>query len=311
VTTASLIVAPPSTKERNMPESNARVVALLLLPLLLTGCAFLDPMLCWPNCRAHATHVDASSSLVQFLYPNGSAPPPANSVPVLQLPLRVGLAFLPPRVGSSGPSPAQREQLLQMISQRFAQRPFVRAIQTIPDMYLLPGQHDLAALQRLLNVDLIALVSYDQSVGQTARDNSWTWLTIVGALVVDGAREDFSTLVDLAVIEPASRSLMLRAGGTDQRTKNSTLVGVGQDMRSAASESYALATARLIDNFDTALTQFESDVKQQRAPVAVHWQGGGGAVDLLTLMFAGVAAVCVIGRRIARRVGNRALYCRS
>jgi len=55
------------------------------------------------------------------------------------------------------------------------------------------------------------LVSYDQVTRRD--DNNWslTYLTIVGAFVIPATDHDVATMVDLAVVDPASRSLVLRA----------------------------------------------------------------------------------------------------
>jgi rhombotail lipoprotein len=62
----------------------------------------------------------------------------------------------------------------------------------------------------------MALVSYDQVAHED--DNNWSlgYLTIVGAYVLKGTRHDVSTLVDLAVVDPATRSLVLRGGSLDR-----------------------------------------------------------------------------------------------
>src|SRR4051812_23545392 len=61
----------------------------LALILVLTGCDLLDPFQCRGRC---GSSVRSSTSLVSFLYPRGLAVPSANSVPQLNLPLRVGIA---------------------------------------------------------------------------------------------------------------------------------------------------------------------------------------------------------------------------
>jgi rhombotail lipoprotein len=57
----------------------------------------------------------------------------------------------------------------------------------------------------------MALVSYDQVT--YTEDNKWPvgYLTIVGAYIVKGMINDTTTLVDLAVVDPKTRSLLLRA----------------------------------------------------------------------------------------------------
>lgn len=228
----------------------------------------------------------------------------------------VGLAFLPSnsldqtgRDATGGLDAAHQEALLERIRQRFSSRKFVAEIVIIPDYYLRghSGFEGLEGVQRLYGADLMALVSYDQVVHTDENNWSLGYLTIVGAYVLKGSRHDVSTLVDLAVVDPVSRSLVLRAGGTSTSHGNTTLIDAARDTRSAATDGYGAATDEMIEHFDTALTKFESDVRSGKAPVQVvrktdaagpesvsgagrSGSGGGGALDwpfilvLLTLI---------------------------
>ncbi|MBS0418706.1 MAG: rhombotarget lipoprotein [Proteobacteria bacterium] len=246
----------------------------VLLVVLLSGCANLG---CWPGCGAH-TH--NSSSLVEFLYPHGEAPPVQNSLPQLRIPLRVGLAFLPSAEGAAtgGLDAAHQEALLERIRQRFSSRPFVAEIVTIPDYYLRghKGFDGLEGVQRLYGVDVMALVSYDQVVHSDESNWSLGYLTIVGAYVLKGSRHDVSTLVDLAVVDPVSRSLVLRAGAPSTGHGNTTLIDADRETRVEAASGYDAATTRMIDNFDIALTRFEADVRSGKAAVQVVRKNGAG-----------------------------------
>jgi rhombotail lipoprotein len=283
----------------------ARISVAVLLVLQLCGCSTLSWMVDGSGGGARRSHADGTSSLVEFLYPKGEAPPEHNAIPELSLPLRVGLAFLPARGGGSGlgPDAAQREQLLRAIAGKFSGRRFIRSVVTIPDYYLGRGAASLDALQRLYQVDVVALVSYDQVGYETDRQSALTYLTIIGAFVVNGTHNEATTLVDLAVIDPKTRSLLLRAGGTDMQARNSTWIDSPGEQLAQARAGYTAATDRLIDNFDVALKQFELDVQQQRAPVRVSWTGGGGALDVTWLAVLLVAALA----RSARRQYNGAL----
>jgi rhombotail lipoprotein len=260
----------------------------LLVILGLSGCANLA---CFSSCHRHTQN---STSLVEFLYPNGSAPPAQDAQPQLHLPLRVGLAFLPSNVDTEiGPDAAQKEALLQEIRKRFVSRKFITEIVVIPDYYLQGkrGFEGLQGVQRLYGIDLMALVSYDQVAHED--DNHWSlgYITIVGAYVLKGTRHDVSTLVDLAVVDPATRSLVLRAGGFDTRHGTVALINENRRLRETATEGFNVATQQMIDHFDSALTAFESDVREGKANVKVvsnHGKpnyGGGGSIDWLALLF--------------------------
>jgi len=253
------------------------LICILLSGVGLSGCADLAALVYGSH-----THAHNSSSLVEFLYPNGKVPPPENSIPQLRVPLRVGLAFLP----SSGPESvtsldaAAKEALLERVRQRFQSRKFIADIVLIPDYYLAGhrGFDGLQGVQRLNNLDLMALVSYDQVTHEDNNNWSLGYLTIVGMYMLKGNRHDVSTLVDLAVVDPATRSLVLRAGGTDTGHGNSTFIDEQRETRMVGSRSFSAATDQMIDHFDTALTQFEADVRAGKANVQiVHKNGAAGA----------------------------------
>jgi rhombotail lipoprotein len=273
------------------------VGGLMAVCAALSGCT----VMCWPDC-ARQSHVAASSSLVAFLYPHG-APPAGDAIPELQVPLRVGLAFLPTRGEVHTLDAAHKEQLLEQIRARFASRKFISQIVIIPDYYLSDrglsdrglsdlglagrsGFEGLEGVQRLYGVDLMALVSYDQVTHVDANNWSLGYVTIVGAALLKGTRHDVSTLIDLAVVDAPSRSLVLRAGGTDTRHGTTTLIQEDLKSRQAGVDGFTAATGQMIDHFDAALTQFEADVRAGKANVRivsrgsmVHTSstGGGGA----------------------------------
>ncbi|HWZ62450.1 MAG TPA: rhombotarget lipoprotein [Steroidobacteraceae bacterium] len=252
-----------------------RAMCVVLITAGLTGCEAIGMQACMPYCGAsHAS----SSSLVEFLYPGGQLPPRDNSIPELHVPLRVGLAFLPPHAGVAGPDAAQREQLLERIRARFSSRRFVSEIVVIPDYYLSSqrGFSGLEAVQRLYSIDLMALVSYDQVTHR--QENGWSlgYLTIVGAYLIKGDRYDVATLLDLAVIDPATHSLVLRAGGVDTRHGSATLNDMPREFREADSSGFSAAADQLIEHFDAALTAFESEARAGRANVRVVHSGAAG-----------------------------------
>ena len=70
---------------------------------LLTGSILLAAVVCLDGCTAWfdaftpgVTRTGVSSSLVDYLYPDGQIPPEfEEQIPRLKLPLRVGIAFVP------------------------------------------------------------------------------------------------------------------------------------------------------------------------------------------------------------------------
>ena len=275
---------------------------------LLAGCAGLQPLLCWPDCNQHGRQAHGSSSLVGFLYPTGTDAVPGNELPTLPVPLRVGLAFLPDRGTGQveGLEAARREQILERIAQRFRSRGFISEIVLVPDYYLRDarGFEGLAGVQRLYSVDLMALVSYDQVRYQDDRGLAFGYLTVVGAYVLKGTRQDVTTLMDMAVVDPVTRSIVLRAGGSDTRVHNTTYAGSAVAGRKAASSGFDAAADQLIEHFDVALTQLEGDIRAGKSTIKLRHDGasrggGGGAVGRVTLL--GLAALALIAARRRRR----------
>jgi rhombotail lipoprotein len=262
-------------------------ISVIAICAALAGCALLTP--CSPYCGT-VTH--NSSSLVQFLYPGGAEPAPRNQVPVLHVPLRIGLAFLP-ATGSApgmGLTAAQREALLERIQRHFSRRRFVAQIVLIPDYYLTGarGFEGLQGVQRLYDVDLMALVSYDQVMHQDVNAWSIAYWTIAGAYVIKGNRYDVATLVDLAVVDPTTRSLVLRAGGTDTGHGNATMIAEARELRASGDAGFSAATNQMIGHFDVALDQFQAQIRAGTADVRVVSRGspagGGGSLDWIDLL---------------------------
>src|SRR5258708_15735397 len=179
-------------------------------------------------------------------------------------PRRAGPAFLPSQApcGPAALDATQKQVLLERIRQRFSTRKFVSEIVIVPDYYLANAQGfaGLDGVQRLYNVDVMALVSYDQVTHTDDNRLSLGYLTIVGAYILRGSSQDTATLVDLAVVDPATRSLVLRAGGTHTWHGTSTLIDVDRNSREAGATAFAKATDEIISTLDSALAAFESQL---------------------------------------------------
>jgi rhombotail lipoprotein len=281
------------------------VMLMALSTMALSGCVALSQALCAPGCAERP--VRNSTSLVEYLYPDGKTPPPQNTIPQLRIPLRVGLSFLPStNPGSSPLDAAHKELLLERIRQRFTSRNFIADIVIIPDYYLANarGFEGLQGVQRLYSVDVMALVSYDQVTHLDDNKLSLGYVTIIGAYVLPGTSRDVTTLVDLAVVDPQTRSLVMRAGGTDTRHGATTLIDERRTSRAAEIDSFDKATNALIGNFDAALTQLQADVRTGKANIRVTERNGtsvsGGAGAMNTgwlLLLVPLAAVQVVRAR--------------
>src|SRR5258708_6240805 len=168
-------------KESRIMKTKTSMTVFAVLALALTGCETFEGN----RSQRHA------SSLVQYLYPKRTEHVDKPAIPVLTLPLRVGVAFVPEDNGHQREaytrSPALSEQqklkLLKEVSDQFRKYPFVKTIEVIPSEYLAPGGsfENLDQLRSMFGVDVIALVSYDQLQFTDDTSCSLAYLTVVAA----------------------------------------------------------------------------------------------------------------------------------
>lgn len=219
-----------------------------------------------------------SSSLVDFLYPEGEIPPPVgDSIPHLQVPLRVGLAFVPGR-GGEDVSEVLKTTLLDKTKTAFSSYDFVKEIVVIPDAYLRAGGGwtSLEQVARLYQADVIALVSYDQVANTAENKASLLYWTIVGAYVIEGNNKSVQTFVDTAVFDIPSRRLLFRAPGINRDESSSTLVNLEEEMRESRSKSFAVAFDDMNGNLAVEMEKFRERIKTENVARVTQRSGGGG-----------------------------------
>ena len=237
-----------------------------------------------------------SSSLLNYLYPSGEHIQKSiqgeqkAQLPRIELPVRVGIAFVP----SSGYSqisftPAQQLKLLQKAKMQFSGYQFIEHIELIPANYLhnKGGFTNLQQVASLYNVDLMALVSYDQVQSSYAKDLSLLYLTVVGAHIFKGDDNHTQSFVDTAVFDVNTQSLLFRAPGTHSARKNSTLndKALVQDVMSQ--KSFNIAMQDMLQNLDIELSSFIKRVKNEKVAELTYKSSysGGGTSSLFLLIF--------------------------
>ena len=264
------------------------LVVLVFVGVLLGGCVGMFGM----------RKCERTSSIADFLFPKEQRLVEP-SIPVLSLPLKVGVAFVPSgNRGRADFSDYQKQQLLQKVAASFSSQKFVESVQTIPSSYLRrEGSFDnLDQLKRMMGIDVVILLAYDQM--QFTDDNllSLSYWTIVGAYVFHGNKNDTQTLVEAVVYDIGSRTLLFRAPGSNQTRHGSTAMQLSEYQRRDSATSLNLATDEMIKNLDMELQGFRARVKEGKANVKIeHRSGytGGGSMDLVSLgllvLVAGVA----------------------
>lgn len=270
-------------------------------------------------CAGQQTH--RSSSVVDYLYPGDQPARVEPGKPRLELPLTVGIAFVPDsRRGKRGAahfegggsleilSEAHKTRLLERVAQQFKHEPFVHKIEVIPSTYLEPrgGFRNLDQLKSMYGLDVIALVSYDQ-VQYTDDDEAANlgYLTVIGMWFVQGEKNSTHTLIDTAVYDIDSRKLLFRAPGTSRIKGRASPVDLDETLRRDGTRGFGEASDAMVIQLRQQLDLFRTRIKEDPEQATIVHRpnyrgggGGGGSADLLILI---VAAVGVVIWRVRRK----------
>src|SRR5580698_5349996 len=107
-----------------------KILAVLAVPILGAGCESMH------------TRYQRDNNLFTYLYSDQKGHIDAPGIPVLSLPLRVGIAFVPADCSNSREDTAFSESdkiaLMKQVSEQFKKHPFVKTIELIPTTYLSP-----------------------------------------------------------------------------------------------------------------------------------------------------------------------------
>ncbi|MCE2426198.1 MAG: rhombotarget lipoprotein [Pseudomonadales bacterium] len=248
------------------------------------------------------TERSTSSSMVDFLYPEGERPvvDPAMT-PRLELPLRIGIAFIPSagRWGGLEPTEARRVELLETVKATFEDVDYVENIMIVPSNYL-ASRGGFAALEqtsRLYDLDVFALVSWDQVVNTEDTPLSILYWTIVGGYVIPASKNTVNTMLDTAVFDMRTRKLLLRAPGFDHDTGATTAIGSEARERRMSDVSFAKAMAAMSTNLQAEVDQFGKRIKEDKSvEIAYSKNYKGASLSWGVLAVLALAALVAPGR---------------
>jgi rhombotail lipoprotein len=242
---------------------------------------------------------------MSYLYPDRKEmPEPAGSSARLQLPLRLGVAFVPPDGHQTIPAGSER-QLLEIVKQAFQGRDWVKEIVVIPSNYLMPGGgfENLDQVSRMFGVDVVALASVDQLQSSDPGRISFLYLSIIGAYTLPLDRNDTRTLIDVAVFHIPTRTFLLRAPGSSHISGHSTAVEVNQTLREKSFLGMKRAMQDLTANLDKEITSFKASVVSgERSDVDILARSGesirhSGSTRWLEAFAALLLAAALVVRR--------------
>ena len=205
-----------------------------------------------------------SASIVDYLYPSAaSAPNMAPGIALIRPPVRVGLAFVPSDPKARTLPETEKLKLLERTKAAFAKQPYVGKIEIIPSQYLRAGGgfDNLQQVSRMFDVDIMAMVSYDQVHFTDTNSLALLYWTIVGAYVVNGNEFDIKTMRDISVFDVTSRKLLLHAPGTSQINGGSNWANYSERARAAQIEGYQKAVEQLLPQLNTEIESFRERLK--------------------------------------------------
>jgi len=283
----------------NRDQLKLRFAFLLISVLALGACGVLD--------FSEDKHI--SSSLVNYLYSDGNELKKSQEgeivkqIPHIELPVRVGIAFVPSNSSYSNIdfNPVQQLELLEKAKSQFSEYEFIEHIELIPANYLQSrgGFTNLKQVANLYNVDLMALVSYDQVQTSYSKDSAFMYLTVVGAYVIKGDDNHTQSFVDPAVFDVKTNSLLFRAPGIHKARKNSTLNDRELIQDKMSKHSFNQAMRQMLINLDQELKVFTERVKNEKVATLSYKSSfsGGGKIDLVFLLI----LLVMLGLRVRKK----------
>lgn len=250
------------------------------------------------------------SSVLGYLYPEGKEAAAPQDVH-LELPLVIGLAFVPETraYGNAFLTPDEQQLLLERVKAAFLDVEEFHRIEVVPASYVSPGGgfENVDQIRRALGIDLIVLVSFDQTQFDDPNLASVTYWTILGAYVVPGNENETHTFLSASAFDVESRALLLIAAGKSVVQGRSTAVGLERSLREDRVEGFHLAIDDLVSNLRAALGRFREQVETgtvrgQGTPAvevtsAPGYAGGSTGVGSLGALELALAALLAVGFR--------------
>lgn len=234
-----------------------RQIPLLIVLFIFSGCA------------QHT--MNFKSSIIEYLYPTSQIYSQPTQVVKLQPPFKIGLAFVPD--GNSTKIVLNEKQyaltekekldLLKRVGADFKKYDFIEKVEIIPSSYLKSGGsfENIDQIGALYGIDLILLLSYDQTQFTDEGAASAAYWTLIGAYVVPGEKNDTHTMIEASVFDIKSHKMIFRSSGTSLIKSKATLINLSEQMRKDGAEGFHAASEDLLKNFDTELEYFKAKIK--------------------------------------------------
>ena len=133
----------------------------------------------------------------------------------------------------------------------------------IPSLYLEQkgGFSNLDWLRQLFGIDVIMLLSYDQSQFKDTGAISIAYWTLVGAYFIKGEKNDTHTLMDAALFHIPSRKMLFRASGINHIKSSATPINLSEQARKDSLEGFRQASTDLLNNLKEKLYGFRKMIR--------------------------------------------------
>lgn len=131
---------------------NTLFLVIIVTLLFITGCA--------------SKKTNINSSVVDYLYSNDTVVQFNDRVPKLEIPLKIGIAFVPVTAGSNRMDLTENNKanLLESVAKNFRQYNIVKNIEVIPSAYLKSagGFKNLDQISYMYDIDIVALIYFQE-----------------------------------------------------------------------------------------------------------------------------------------------------
>jgi rhombotail lipoprotein len=224
----------------------------------LNGCSIVRD----PESIVRETHREPSA-LAAFLSQGQDIPVRDGSVD-LELPIRIGLAFLPPAGNTidAVPTTDQRGIAQARVRDVMLSVPYVSEVIIVPDYYFVPGVtggfEKMRELSHRFDFDLLAVLASDQTSYESRNFRSLGLITVLGADLWEGDVDKAVTAIELAIVEPTSRTVVMRMASGAAFGDTTTLLDDWRSSNHLRCVSFDEARVALVDDLQIRLGELRS-----------------------------------------------------
>lgn len=245
----------------------AKVFCFIILFAFMVGCTTAPPKL----------YKHYNTSMIRFLSSDeNTIKIQETTEPQITVPLKAGIAFAPSSDYGEDFPEKERMTLMREIALRFEEYKFVESIELIPSLYMEQngGFSNLDKLKQLFGIDIIMLLSYDQSQFKDTGASSIMYWTLIGAYFVKGEKNDTYTLIDAALFHIPSRKMLFRASGTNHIKNSTTPINLSEQARDDSLSGFRIASMDLMKNLNEKLYYFRKAIRSSNGEFQLKLKPG-------------------------------------